>query len=287
MNFFRKFASPDKTRQSAPPNGIFRVVLTGLIIFLIVFCLFAILAVALAVVVREQRMRSVMDDIERNQSGNQLTDAFDLLKKLSTGGLPPLNASASAPLIDAGSSPQNAAAKSPQRILAERSGRPDFGNPDAKLEIVEFADFECPFCQEEHSIIREVMNKHSDDIYFIYRQFPVKTEFSLTLSHVSLCAAEQGKFWTIHDRLYANQGKINQPQDLDNLVLMSGIKPAEFTACLNEEKYNSMIIEDMDDAKNLDVQGTPTFFVNGNKVEGTLSAADWEKIISKYKELSQ
>lgn len=178
-----------------------------------------------------------------------------------------------------------AGSKDSNRRIAEKSGRPQLGNASSSLVIVEFADFQCSVCLEEFPIIRAISNKYAQDILFIFRNYPVIDDNSMMFAEAGLCAQEQGKFWTFHDRLYANQGKISSLDDFKQIAVKSGLDWNKLQACVNGEKYQAQIMEDMSDALDLGVSGTPTFFVNGTKLAGAVTEETWEQIISKAKEL--
>lgn len=175
----------------------------------------------------------------------------------------------------------------PIRQLAEKSGRPESGNPAAGLVIVEFADFQCPVCQEEFYQIREFVNRHQNEVRYIYRHYPVKGNNSIYLAKASMCAGEQDKFWTLHDKLFLNQDQIGSESAVSELARQSGLDLVKFGQCLQADQYRSLIFEDMNDAVNLGAQGTPTFIVNGSKLEGAVKLADWEKILEKFKSINK
>lgn len=174
-------------------------------------------------------------------------------------------------------------ARSPERLLAEKVGRPHWGNPEAKLVIVEFSDFQCPYCNQEFPIIREFTSKYQNDLYYIYRQFPIINENSLIFSEASLCAEEQGKFWQFHDRLFSAPEK--DVNDIENIALLSGVDINKFKTCLTTQKYRAQTIEDYQDGVALGAVGTPTFFVNGNILPGVVSLEQWEQILKKWNEI--
>lgn len=178
-------------------------------------------------------------------------------------------------------------AADPARLLAEKAGRPSLGNPEAGLVIVEFADFECSVCHEEFYQIREFVNRHQNEVYYIYRHFPVKGNNSVYLAKASMCAFDQGKFWPLHDKLFLNQGQIESESAVSGAARQSGLDLSLFEKCLRDDKYRSLVFEDMNDAVNLGAQGTPTFFINGRKLEGAVKLADWESILIEYKELEK
>ena len=171
--------------------------------------------------------------------------------------------------------------QTPQRQMAEKLNRPYLGQTDAKLVIVEFSDFQCPVCQAEFPIIREVVAKYQNQILYIYRQYPIINEKSVIVSQASLCAHEQGKFWAMHDRLFLSPSGEYSIEDLKNIAKQAGLKLEQFNNCLSTEKYKNMVLEDTQDGFTLGAKGTPTFFINGNKLSGLISKASWENLLDQ------
>jgi len=229
---------------------------------------------------REAQLRSFLESAQQETSGAIIEN--QLLGNLAGVGL-------------AGSSSTEAAvatvktvdaALDKNRRLAEKSGRPQLGNVSSSLVIVEFADFNCSVCLQEFPIIRAITNKYSKDIRFIFRNYPVIDQNSLMLAQAGLCAEEQGKFWSFHDRLYSSQGQVATLDDFKKVVVMSGLNWNKLQDCVNKEKYKPQVMEDMQDAIDLGAQGTPTFFINGKMIAGAIDEKSWDEIIAKYKELT-
>jgi protein-disulfide isomerase len=170
-----------------------------------------------------------------------------------------------------------------ERRLAEKRDRPTFGNPNADLVIVGFIDFECPFCQDAFPALRTMMNKYEKDILFIFRNYPVLGDQSSMLAQAGMCVNEQGKFWSFHDRYFPAQGQIQTSESLQSLLLASGVDLNSFSTCISEQKYRNMVQEDIYDALDLGVSGTPTFFINGYKLAGVVTLDAWEQIIKNIK----
>lgn len=177
--------------------------------------------------------------------------------------------------------------KNQTRQLIEKMDRPRLGNASSSIVIVVFSDFECPICLEEFPIFRTITNKYANDILFIYRNYPVKGDNSAMMAQVGLCANEQGKFWQVHDKLFMNQGQMTNSEDFKKVVLSAGLNWTKLQACVDSAKYRDMVLADMADALDLGVLGTPTFFVNGTKLEGAVTLDNWEQIIKKAKELNK
>jgi len=180
----------------------------------------------------------------------------------------------------------NQIVKDPIRILAEKMDRPLWGNPSSTLVIVEFADFQCSVCEAEFPIIRGFVTKHQNEVLYIFRNDIVIDEVSNLLAQASLCANDQGKFWILHDKFYTNFGSVTSLETLQILVQSLGMDWDKMSTCIQSGKYLGQVVQDMSDGKRLGVAGTPTFFINGKKIEGAVSMEDWEAILLKYKQVA-
>ncbi len=95
------------------------------------------------------------------------------------------------------------------------------------------------------------------------------------------CAGEQRSFWLMHDKLFQNQNQIKTNEDVLNIAKSINLDIIKFENCINSDKYKQYIQKDFDDASALDIKGTPTWFINGNRIEGNLPMDAWEEIINK------
>ena len=154
------------------------------------------------------------------------------------------------------------------------------GSANPKITIVEFADFGCHYCANSFPIIRELSLKYKDSVKIIFRDFPVVTEYSGDLALAARCAGEQGLFWVMHDKLFLNQG-ISQKNDIIKLAKQSGLDAQRFETCLNKNKYLANIQKDLDDGQKLGVEGTPTWFINRNRVAGDIPYDKFVQIIEE------
>lgn len=154
------------------------------------------------------------------------------------------------------------------------------GNPDAPVTIVEFSDYECPFCRGSEQVIRTVLAKYGDKVKLAYRDFPLRQihPHSLAAAEASRCASEQGKFWQYHDLLFSVPNKLDAAGLLDD-ARTSGLNEAQFLSCLNTEKFKTAVDADVRAGSSARVSGTPAFFINGIFVAGAQSTAVFEKTI--------
>jgi len=113
----------------------------------------------------------------------------------------------------------------------------------------------------------------------VFRDYPNISEQSIELAKAARCAGEQDKFWQMHDKLFLNQGKIATTSDIVKLASQIGINPYGFTKCLESLKEVEKILANSEYAEQIGVNGTPTWLINGTKVEGDLPEEIWQKII--------
>ncbi len=159
-----------------------------------------------------------------------------------------------------------------------------FGTAKPKITIVEFGDFTCHFCHEDFPIVRAMMVKYPDIVKFIWRD-RVPTQRSLVLAMTAQCAGAQGKFWPMHDKLFLNQSDTlgTNAAEIIGLAEQLNLDLDTFRLCLKNQAYLSKITKSMKTSLDLGVNGTPTFFINGQKYEGVLSADNFEAIINELR----
>ena len=158
-------------------------------------------------------------------------------------------------------------------------GRPYLGGANASVVVVEFSDFQCPFCKTAVATKKQLLNKYGDKIKFVYKQFPLENihQNSLQAAEASECAFDQGKFWEYHDILFENQNRLGS----DNLKAFAGqigLDTAKFNQCLDSGVKESIVRADQYEGAKIGVQGTPTFFING-VLSPSYAPSEMEKII--------
>jgi len=144
------------------------------------------------------------------------------------------------------------------------------GAASAKVLVEEFSDFQCPACGTAAPLVKQLEKKYAGQIKLSYRQFPLTQIHPLALpaAIASECARQQNKFWEYHDLLFQNQPKFT-PQDLENYARTLGLNVDTFNQCRNNSAdIEALIRGDMELGSKQNVQATPTFFVNGVKIEG-------------------
>jgi protein-disulfide isomerase len=168
----------------------------------------------------------------------------------------------------------------PQRTAVAADGHPSRGPDGAPVAIVEFADFECPYCGSLHPTLQRIAAEYKDQLRIVYLQFPLAGIHSHAekASEASLCANEQGMFWPMHDAMFADQAHLNL-DDLKQKASRLGINPAQFNKCLDSGKYLSQITEDLTEGMKAGVSGTPAMFINGRFLQGSVPYDDIQKIV--------
>lgn len=162
-------------------------------------------------------------------------------------------------------------------------GDPSVGALNPKVTIVEFGDFECPFCLKAYPIIRSLVSEFGADIKFIYRDFPLEDihpEAKLA-AQAGYCAHLQNLFWPLHDKFYQNQDKLNRDVII-SLATQSGINRPQFLKCLDSDEAKKEVEQDQADGLAAGVAGTPTWFINGYRVAGVIPADIFKQIIQGF-----
>jgi protein-disulfide isomerase len=156
------------------------------------------------------------------------------------------------------------------------------GNPKAKVMIVEFSDFQCPYCREVQPTLKNVLAKHEGTVALAFRDLPVTQIHpqAQLAAEAARCAAEQGKFWEYHDLLFADQAGLDRNGLLTKAIKLS-LDAKQFEACLTAEKYKPQVQQDSQDGMRAGVSGTPGFFINGIFLNGAQPEPVFEKTIQE------
>jgi protein-disulfide isomerase len=161
-------------------------------------------------------------------------------------------------------------------------GYPSLGPEDAPITIVEFSDFQCPFCRRFQSeTYQALMDAYPGQIRFVYRNLPLTSIHpnAMPSAIASLCANDQGKYWEYHDKLFSNE-TLDEATYIQHATDL-GLDVEKFTACLSDGSHDEFIQQDMDFAMNLGVQSTPTFFINGLAIVGAQPLTNFTQLIDK------
>jgi protein-disulfide isomerase len=156
---------------------------------------------------------------------------------------------------------------------------PQFGPPASKVIIVEFSDFQCPFCSRAATAVHDLKQKYGDKVHFVFRQFPLSFHQNAHISaEASLAAHAQGKFWEYHDKLFANQQKLDR-ESLEGYAKELGLNLGEFKKALDDKTYASAVDAEQKLGEEVAVDGTPTMFLNGKRVSNPTDLKELSKEI--------
>jgi protein-disulfide isomerase len=157
---------------------------------------------------------------------------------------------------------------------------PTRGNKNAPVTIVEFSDFQCPYCAGLQPTLKEVLKAYPKEVKLVYKHFPLSFhKQARNAVKASLAAGEQGKFWEMHDVIFENYNKLSE-EKFKEFAAQLGLNVKQFMADYNSNKYDQQIQQDIGIANNVGVRGTPTFFVNGKRM-GRRSFNDFKETIDK------
>lgn len=183
-------------------------------------------------------------------------------------------------------SPLVKAAASRNRLLLDpvviaTDGAPAKGPSTARITLVEFSDFQCPFCVRAVSQLEAALKAYPHDVRFVYKQFPLDSHSQARVAaQASLAAHAQGKFWPLHDRMYAQSRQINRA----NILAWAkefGLDIPKFTAALDAPATAQAVDRDLAEGQRIGVEGTPTLFINGKKYQGALDPASLLPVLAR------
>jgi protein-disulfide isomerase len=160
------------------------------------------------------------------------------------------------------------------------------GSPAAEVTIVEFADFQCPFCARALPVLQQLLAEYPDKVKWVFKGFPLDFHHDSLLAHeAALAAGAQGKFWEMHDRLFEHQGAMKR-DDLLQKARDLNLDMTRFVADLDSGHYRADVEADRAEGVRLGVNGTPTFFINGEGLVGLLPVAEFRSAIEQALEFA-
>jgi protein-disulfide isomerase len=169
----------------------------------------------------------------------------------------------------------------PPRQKIATADSPSQGPATAPIELVEFSDFQCPFCYRAHPTVKQVMDTYGGKVRFVYRNYPLPNHPNARpAAEAAQCANEQGQFWPYHDRLFADQTKLSDA-DLKASAAALGMDAGKFNACVDSHKYKERVDADTQAGNEAGVNGTPAFFINGRLLSGAQPFDEFKKIIDE------
>jgi protein-disulfide isomerase len=170
----------------------------------------------------------------------------------------------------------------PRVNVAVAATDPALGSANAPVTIVEFSDFQCPFCQRVEPTLKQVRAKYGDKVRIVWKDFPLTQIHpqAFKAGEAAHCAGDQGKYWEYHDRLFANQQAL-QPADLKRHAAELGLDAAKFDACLDTSKHGERVRDGVAEGSRLGVNSTPTIYINGRMIAGAQPFETFQTIIDE------
>lgn len=160
-----------------------------------------------------------------------------------------------------------------------RPHNPSLGAVSAPITIIAFVDFECPFCRESYPTFEHMRAQYEPVVRVVFKHLPLTSIHPQALSAAlaASCAHEQGAFWNFYKQLFTDQ-RLDMAA-YQSTALALHLNTATFTSCINTQKLKTDIEEDTRDAIAIGVRGTPTYIVNGKKIEGAISLEEWNQLL--------
>jgi protein-disulfide isomerase len=176
----------------------------------------------------------------------------------------------------------------PPRVVVGEANNPSKGPAGAPVTVVEFSDFQCPFCARVTPTLKKLEEAYAGKIRIVFRDLPLLSihKNAAVAAEAAACANEQGKFWDMHDRLFANQAKLTAPELKEHAAAL-GLDTAAFNTCLDSGKYTAEWRKDSEEANRLGLSGTPAFFINGRLLSGAQPYEAFAQVIDEELALAE
>ncbi len=145
-------------------------------------------------------------------------------------------------------------------------GYPSKGNPEAKVTLVEFADYQCPHCKTASKAVKKLLERYGDQLQVVYRDFPINPSgISRKVAEAAVCADQQGQFWPFHDLAFERQSYLKAIKP-DMLAQQLGLDMDKFNSCFALPETKARVTASLEEGQRLGISGTPTFFINGRQL---------------------
>ncbi len=156
------------------------------------------------------------------------------------------------------------------------------GSKEAKITVIGFADFQCPYSLKFYNVMNLVMENYPDEVRWVYKHFPIRShQYSRKAAEAAECSGEQGGFWEFADKLFNNQAKINDDYVI-SAVNEIGLNVSQFEDCWSIGKYADKVNNDYDQGKGAGVTGSPGIVINGEMINGATTYEEIKEKIEKY-----
>jgi protein-disulfide isomerase len=165
-------------------------------------------------------------------------------------------------------------------LLNSSDVTPSKGPADAKIVITEFSDFQCPYCKQVQITLKEVLKQHADEVRLEFKHLPLEGHpFAFVAAQSAFCGGKQGAFWKFHDALF-DSSSLTQ-QTFATISHSLGLNQTDFEACLTSQESQAAIMSDLQEARRLGLDGTPSFIINGKPLLGAATVEDFNEAIAR------
>ena len=169
----------------------------------------------------------------------------------------------------------------PRTQVSVDAGDATFGSEGALIELIEYSDFQCPFCQQLTATVEQLKAAYGDDVRLVFKDYPLPNHAqAFKAAEAGHCALEQGKFWELHDTMFAKQDELGV-DDLKRHAGELGMDQTIFDACLDSGRFAAQVNENLREGQEDGVSSTPTVFINGRPVMGAAPYGVFEQIIEE------
>jgi protein-disulfide isomerase len=226
-------------------------------------------------------IQKVYDDNRDRVGASTVADLKQSITEFITRNRDAQNVAALIEELKAAGPPVTVALDPPRTEVAVEAHDPARGPADAPITIIEFSEYQCPFCARVTPTLKQIEEKYAGKVRIVFKDFPLPNHAQAPkAAEAAHCAGEQDKYWPLHDRLFANQQQLQVPE-LKAHAAAVGLDRAAFDQCLDSGKHAANVQADIDLGSSLGVQSTPTLYINGRVVTGAQPLGVFTSIIDE------
>jgi protein-disulfide isomerase len=226
-------------------------------------------------------IQKVYDDNRDRVGASTVADLKPSITEFITRNRDAQNVAALVEELKAAGPPVSVALDAPRTDVAVADHDPFRGPADAPITIIEFSEYQCPFCARVTPTLKQIEEKYGSKVRIVFKDFPLPNHAQAPkAAEAAHCAGEQGKYWQLHDRLFANQQQLQVPE-LKAHAGAVGLDQAAFDQCLDSGKHAASVQADIDLGAGMGVQSTPTIYINGRVVTGAQPLGVFTSVIDE------
>ncbi len=226
-------------------------------------------------------IQKVYDDNRDRVGASTISDLKQSITEFITRNRDAQNVAVLIEELKAAGPPVTVALDPPRADVKVEAHDPARGPADAAVTIIEFSEYQCPFCARVNPTLRQIEEKYAGKVRLVFKDFPLPNHAQAPkAAEAAHCAGEQDKYWQLHDRLFANQQQLQVPE-LKAHAAAVGLDQASFDQCLDSGKHAASVQADIDLGSGMGVQSTPTLYINGRVVTGAQPIGVFTSIIDE------